>query len=90
MYMLVNGKKAPVLGNVCMDQTILDVTGIEGAREGKTITVFGADNGAYLDVGEIAKSAGTINYEILCSLSRRVPRVYIKDNEFFDTTDYML
>ncbi len=90
MYMLVNGKKAPVLGNVCMDQTIIDVTGIEGAKEGKTITVFGSDNGAYLDVGEIARCAGTINYEILCSLSRRVPRVYIKDNEFFDTTDYML
>ena len=90
MYMLVNGKKAPVLGNVCMDQTIIDITGIAGAKEGTQITVFGSDNGAYLDVGEIARMAGTINYEILCSLSRRVPRVYIKDNEFFDTTDYML
>ncbi len=90
MYMLVNGKKAPVLGNVCMDQTIIDVTGIENVKEGTQITVFGADGGAYLDVGEIARCAGTINYEILCSLSRRVPRVYIKDNEFFDTTDYML
>lgn len=90
MYMLVNGKKAPVLGNVCMDQTIIDVTGIENVKEGTQITVFGADGGAYLDVSEIARCAGTINYEILCSLSRRVPRVYIKDNEFFDTTDYML
>ncbi len=90
MYMLVNGKKAPILGNVCMDQTVLDVTGIPGVKEGKQITVFGADNGSTLSVEEIAESAGLINYEILCGLSRRVPRVYIKDNEIIETTDYML
>ena len=90
MYMLVNGQRAPILGNVCMDQTIIDVTDIPSAVAGTQITVFGSDKGAYLDVGEIADSAGMINYEILCALSRRVPRVYIKDNEFFDTTDYML
>ncbi|MBR3768798.1 MAG: alanine racemase [Clostridia bacterium] len=90
MYMLVNGKKAPVLGNVCMDQTVIDVTGIEGVHAGKQITVFGYDNGAYLSVDEIAQNAGLINYEILCGLSRRVPRVYIKDNEIIETTDYML
>lgn len=90
MYMLVNGKKAPILGNVCMDQTVLDVTGIEGVREGKQITVFGVDNGVYLGIEEIAEKAGLINYEILCGLSRRVPRVYIKDDEIIETTDYML
>jgi len=90
MYMLVNGKKAPIIGNVCMDQCMLDVTGIEGASEGLQITVFGADHGAYLSVDEIAASAGLINYEILCGLSRRVPRVYIRNNEITDTTDYML
>lgn len=90
MYMLVNGKKAPILGNVCMDQTVIDVTGIEGVREGKQITVFGYDNGAYLGAEELADKAGLINYEILCGLSRRVPRVYIRDNEIIETTDYML
>lgn len=90
MYMLVNGKKAPVLGNVCMDQTVLDVTGIDNVAEGKQITVFGSDHGSMLSVEEIAESAGLINYEILCGLSRRVPRVYIKDNEIIETTDYML
>ncbi|MBE6716968.1 MAG: alanine racemase [Ruminococcaceae bacterium] len=90
MYMLVNGKKAPITGNVCMDQTVLDVTGIPDVREGKQITVFGTDHGEYLGVEEIAKSSGLINYEILCGLSRRVPRVYIKDNEIIETTDYML
>lgn len=90
MYMLVNGKKAPIVGNVCMDQTVIDVTGIDNVKEGKQITVFGSDHGAYLGVEEIAKSAGLINYEILCGLSRRVPRVYIRDNEIIETTDYML
>ena len=90
MYMLVNGRKAPVLGNVCMDQTVIDVTGIEGVSEGKTITVFGRDGTAFLDVSEIAEKAGLLNYEILCSLSRRVPRVYIREDKIIETTDYML
>ncbi len=90
LYMLVNGKKARILGNVCMDQTVIDVTGIEGVREGKQITVFGNDGGSYIGVEEIARGAELINYEVLCGLSRRVPRVYIKDNEIIETTDYML
>lgn len=90
MYMLIDGKKASVIGNVCMDQTLLDVTGIDGVCDGKQVTVFGTDNGEYLGVEEIARSAGLINYEVLCGLSRRVPRVYIKDDEITETTDYML
>ncbi len=90
MAMLVNGKRANVLGNVCMDQTMIDVTGIDGVKEGRQITVFGTDNGAFIGVDEIAEKAGLINYEVLCSLSRRVPRVYIKNNEIIETTDYML
>lgn len=90
MHMLVNGKKAPIIGNVCMDQCMLDVTGIEGVKAGKQITVFGSDNGAYISADEIAAKAGLINYEIICGLSRRVPRVYIKNNEIIEITDYML
>lgn len=90
MSMLVNGHRAPVIGNVCMDQTMLDVTGIDNVSEGKQITVFGKDGGAYISVDELAEKAGLINYEVLCSLSRRVPRVYIKNGSVFETTDYML
>lgn len=90
MSMLVNGHRAPVIGNVCMDQTMLDVTGIDNVSEGKQITVFGKDGGAYISVDELAEKAGLINYEVLCSLSRRVPRVYIKNGAVFETTDYML
>lgn len=90
MSMLVNGMRAPVIGNVCMDQTMLDVTGIDNVFEGRQITVFGRDGGSYISVDELAEKAGLINYEVLCSLSRRVPRVYIKNGEIFETTDYML
>ncbi len=88
--MLVNGMRAPVLGNVCMDQTMLDVTGIPDVGPGLQITVFGSDHGAFLSVEELAGKCGLINYELLCALSRRVPRVYIKDDQIIETTDYML
>ena len=90
MYMLVNGQKAPIVGNICMDQCMLDVTGIEGVNEGTEVTVFGADHGAFLGVDEIAERAGLLNYEVICGLSRRVPRIYLRNNEIIEVTDYML
>ena len=90
MYMLVNGQKAPIVGNVCMDQCMIDVTGIEGVKEGVEVTVFGTDHGAFLGADEIAEAAGVINYEVICGLSRRVPRIYLRNNEIIEVTDYML
>ena len=89
-YMLVNGRKAPVVGNICMDQCMLDITGIPGVQAGQTVTVFGRDNGAFLPVETLAALTGTINYEVTCGLSRRVPRVYLQNGEIVQTTDYML
>ena len=88
--MLVCGRRAPVLGNICMDQTMLDVSEIPEASAGSVITVFGSDGGAFLSVEELAQTCGLINYELLCALSRRVPRVYIKNDQIIETTDYML
>jgi alanine racemase len=88
--MLVAGKRAKVLGNVCMDQTMLDVTGIPEAQAGLQITVFGSEHGAFLPVEELAARSGLTNYEVLCGLSRRVPRVYINNDEIIEPTDYML
>lgn len=68
---LVNGKRAPVVGNVCMDMTMIDVTGIE-AREGDEVIIFGKE----LPLGEVATRIGTIPYEILTSTSERVKRVF--------------
>jgi Alr-MurF fusion protein len=70
----VNGKLAPVIGNVCMDMTMLDVTGID-VKEGDDIIVFGEQ----LPVSEMAAWADTIAYEILAGISQRVKRVYFEE-----------
>jgi alanine racemase len=72
--MLVNGKMAPVIGNVCMDMTMLDITGINAA-EGDEVIVFGEA----LPVSQIAIWANTISYEILTNISQRVKRVYYEE-----------
>ena len=75
--MSVHGQAAPVLGRVCMDQTMIDVTDIPDVKMGDEVTVFGPGGGDTADT--IAEKTQTINYEILCGLARRVPRVY-KEN----------
>jgi alanine racemase len=75
--MLVNGQPAPVLGRVCMDQCLLDVTDIDGVEVGTEVTAFGEDGDAFLPIEQIASWADTINYEIVCRVSRRVPRHYL-------------
>lgn len=72
--MLVNGRPAPVLGRICMDQTMIDVTNIPGVKMGDEVTVFGPGGGDTAD--SVAQKTNTINYEVVCGLSRRVPRVY--------------
>jgi alanine racemase len=70
-YMLVNGQKAPVIGNICMDMTMLDVTDI-ACKEGDSVIVFGPE----LPITELAEKMGTIPYEVLTSISQRVKREY--------------
>ncbi len=74
--LFVLGKPARIVGRICMDQLMLDVSDIDGVKMGDEVTVFG--NGAY-SVDDFARENGTINYEIICSVGRRVPRVFIKD-----------
>jgi len=80
-YMLVHGRPAPVIGRVCMDQLMLDVTGIEDVRAGDVATVFGSDGDAVLSADKLAELSGTISYEILTRIGRRVPRVFINAAE---------
>jgi alanine racemase len=74
-HVLVNGQKAPIVGSVCMDMCMVDVTGIE-CHEGDNVIVFGADN----SVAAMAACAYTIPYEILTGISARVPREYVGEN----------
>ena len=77
--MMVHDKPAPVLGRVCMDQTVIDVTNIPEASMGDEVTVFGPGGADTADT--IAQKAGTINYEVVCGISRRVPRVYLRGGQ---------
>ena len=74
-HMLVSNQLAPVIGNVCMDMTMLDITGIEQVQEGDEVVVFGNNP----RVEEIAKASETIPYEILTGVSARVKRVYFQE-----------
>lgn len=80
-YCLLHGKKAPVVGNVSMDLTMLDVTDIPEAKLGDTVTLLGAADGKKICANELALLAGTIPYEIICRVSPRVPRIYFSDGK---------
>lgn len=83
-YMLINGKKAPIIGRVCMDQTVVDVTEIPDAKSGDTAILFGEG----LPVEVLASKLNTINYELVCAVAHRVPRVYKRNGEIVDTIRY--
>lgn len=75
---LVRGKRCRVIGRICMDQLILDVTGVEGVREGDIVTLIGKDGNEEITSDELAALYGTIGYEVVCGISKRVPRIYVK------------
>lgn len=78
--MVVRGRTVPVIGTICMDRCMLDVTDVDGVRAGDIVTIFGYDGEVpevCAPVERMAKRAGTISYEILCGVSKRVPRFYI-------------
>ena len=77
--MLVNGKKAKIVGRICMDQTMLDVTDIEDVKTGDEVIVFGTGRDGEPTADMIAENTGTINYEVVCLVGKRVPRIYYKN-----------
>lgn len=76
-WVLIRGKKAPVLGRVCMDQFMVDVTDIEGVCEGDRVTLIGKDGEEEISANELGELSGRFNYELVCDLGKRIPRVYI-------------
>ena len=74
-YMVINGQMAPTIGHICMDMTMLDITGLQELDEEAEVFVFGKG----LPVDKVARLAGTIPYEILTGVSQRVKRVYFQE-----------
>lgn len=84
---LVRGKRAPILGRVCMDQFMVDVSDIPDVSEGDVVTLIGADGGEEITMEELGELSGRFNYELACCLGKRIPRVYVKDGEIVCTKD---
>jgi alanine racemase len=76
MDVLIRGKRAPQIGNICMDMTLIDVTDIQGVQAEDEVVLFGKQGGQTIMVDEMATKGGTIPYEILCNVGKRVPRIY--------------
>ena len=75
-HCIVNGKKVPITGRVCMDQLMVDLTEVPDARVGDIVTLIGNDGDASITATEMADAIGTISYEVLCDISKRVERIY--------------
>jgi alanine racemase len=78
-WMLVRGVRAPIAGRVCMDHTMLDVTDVPGVTAGDEVVVFGSQGGAAIAADEVATWCETIAYEVLTSVGKRVPRVFVEE-----------
>lgn len=87
--MLVCGHRARVVGRVCMDQVMLDVTDIPGVKPGMTATVWGRDGDAVLGVEEIAAQNETVHYEMICLVGKRVPRVFLRGGQTVGQLNYI-
>ena len=89
-YVLIRGKRAPILGRVCMDQFVVDVTDIPNAQVGDTVTLIGRDGEESISAEALGEAAQSFNYEMVCSISRRVPRYYVQGGKIVNSVHYLL
>lgn len=87
-YVLIRGKKAPILGRVCMDQFMVDISEIPGVMEGDKVTLLGMDGTERITAEELGELSGRFNYEFVCDLGKRIPRVYRQHGEITEVRDY--
>ncbi len=87
-WVLIHGKKAPILGRVCMDQFMVDISDIDEARELDEVTLFGESEGAILQVEDLSSICGRFPYEFVCDIGKRIPRIYVHKGEIVLTRDY--
>lgn len=85
-WVLIRGQRAPIVGRVCMDQMMVDVSHIPEARLGEEVTLLGQDGEEILDAQTLGDLSGRFSYELVCDISKRVPRVYVKDGKQMEGT----
>ena len=88
-YALIHGQKAPILGRICMDQLMLDVTHLPQTQVGDRVTLVGRDGEEVITMEQIAAAADSFNYEFVCGISRRVPRIYTSGGEKIHSVHYL-
>ena len=88
-YVIINNKKAKILGRVCMDQTMIDVSDIDDVKIGDTVLLYGEYKDMKLDIFEIAKIANTNVYDLICRINMRIPRVYLEGDKVVRVVDYL-
>lgn len=88
--MIVADKKVPVIGTICMDQCMIDVTSVQNISVGDEAILFGRWDKESISVEEIAQCMGTINYEVLCVIGKRIPRVYINGGKIVNVLNYLV
>lgn len=86
---LIQGESAPIIGRICMDQFMVDVTHLPNVKEKDVVTLVGKDGERVLSVEEVANLAGSFNYEFCCDVGRRIPRVYYKNGKYYKTVHYL-
>ena len=89
-HVLIKGQKAPILGRICMDQMMVDVTHIPDVAIGNSVVLIGGQKDEVITAEQIAAAAGSFNYEFLCGISRRVPRHYVRGGRTVQTIHYLL
>lgn len=89
-FVTIHGKKAPILGVICMDQCMVDLTDIPEARVGDEAIIYGDGTNNTIDIHEMSKLAGTNKNELVCRITMRTPRVYIKDGKIYKILNYLL
>ena len=89
-YVLIRGQKAPILGRICMDQMMVDVTGIPGVQTGDRVTLVGTDGEETITMEQIAAQADSFNYEFVSGISRRVPRIYVSGGKTVHSVHYLI
>lgn len=87
-YVLIHGKKAPILGRICMDQFMVNVTEIPNVSFGDKVTLVGCDGGERLPVEVLSDLSGKFNYEFICSLGKRIPRIFFRHGKMTEQMDY--
>lgn len=88
-HVLVGGRKCPILGRVCMDQMMVDVSDVPDTRIGDDVVLFGKMGDEEITVDALAESAYSFNYEFVCGIGRRVPRVYFENGQYKETVSYL-